>query len=584
VTIGLGSGETVTVALPPAGCLALSQALRSGLAAFPPAAEPSPAAEPAADWRSAWTAEVGMQVPERIRELTVEADPPPLDGFADQLIDTVLPEMRETWQQWPAAPEYKVTLRFPRPVALDHLRVVGDSRLDPTLRTFSPLPEGINATASSGDEPGDARPCTTTAGTGILRYKRYRDMEEQLETRDVLVNRTVRQVQLQIPAPACGRPLCLNEIEVYGSRQAPARVRQLAVADLQGNGRPQVVAVDDTGQLTVVDGEGRLLWQRRLPGICTHFSCQDLDGDGRQTICVGLAGGTLLLLAPGGELRQSIPIADLFLKSRAASFGWLNSINSLAVWHRGTDGRAALVVGGYAILVFLDPDGAILGHSWSDGPWVTDLLPAAPDARGARDLWARNGWNHGIGFYEGYPGLAPSGEGIYFGGVRQAMFRPLRRVIPFVNGSTAAFAWLDGRGAPGATLVAAAENGVGVLSTASRDWLWKIEGGTPITACTPSSIAGQAAILVGGADGFLAAYAAQDGSPLRRLYTGAPVVGLAARAGSLAVAHRNGVLALDAAWQVHGRYAAPVQCLRALDAERLVVALRDGRLEMLNWG
>lgn len=588
--ITVKAGEDTVVALPASECRRIASLVRAELAALAAAPQPEAKAgveEPTAQpdgWQRVWTGEFGSLLPKRLRDLTVAADPPPIDGFADQLIDTILPEMRETWQQWPAAPEYTVTLRFPGATPLSHLRIVGDSPLDPTLRTFNALPEEIAVTVSDDEFRHDVRECAVEKASGYLRWRRFRDMEDRMETRRVQVGQRARQVRIRIPAPAAGRPLVLHEIESYGDQQVPARVRHLLVADLQGDGRPNVIAVDAADQISVFAADGTRLWQQAIPGITVHVSCHDLDGNGRRCICLGLAGGELRVLSPEGELRQSILMGDLFLKANDAYFGWLNTIDSVAIWHREPGGRAAMVVGGYAMLMFLDPDGRFIGHSWSDGPWLTDLLPSAPDEKGACDLWVRTGWNHGIGFYQGYPGLAPSGEAIMFGGVRQSMFRPVRKIIPFVNGKTAAFGWLDDSRARGTRILVACENGVGILSTAGKDWLWKIEGGTPINACTSTELDGPEVVVTGGADGFVAAYAASNGRPVRCLYTGAPVVDLAPLSGGgMAVATRRGVLAVDKAWQVQGEHPAPVDRMRALDQNQCVVARSDGRLEMLRW-
>ena len=188
-------------------------------------------------------------------------------------------------------------------------------------------------------------------------------------------------------------------------------------------------------------------------------------------------------------------------KRQDVFFGWLDCANEIQVWQRDEAGRAALVVGGYGVVIFLDPDGKILGHSIADGPWVYSLL-ALPGREGT-DVWARTGWNHGVMYYEGRAGFAASGETATFGGVRQPMYRPLTRVIPFVNGKTVLFEPSTTSGpAPEGVIVAAAADGVGVLAVAQKDWLWKIEGGTPITGCQVSGRAdGQKEVMIGGADG-----------------------------------------------------------------------------------
>ena len=164
----------------------------------------------------------------------------------------------------------------------------------------------------------------------------------------------------------------------------------------------------------------------------------------------------------------------------------MHAANGLAVWQRQPDGRAALAVGGYSLVVFLGPDGEMLGHSWADGSWQTDLLAVPPAQPQHAQLWVRNPWNHGICIYQGKAGFDPSGEVVSFGGVRQPMFRGLRGVIPFVTGPTVAFGWIEGSESQGGRVLAAAETEVGVLSVPTQEWLWQNEGSVPIRACIAS--------------------------------------------------------------------------------------------------
>ena len=584
VTAGAVTREQpASVKLPARECAALSAALQEALRGLEPEEAQGiaqPPGWPMGAWRSAWTFDSGVRLPERVRDVTVEATPAPLDGFAEQLTDTVLPESRDTRQQWPPAPEYEISLRFPAARPVDHLRVVGDSTEDPTLRTFSPLPADISVELSNDGFRDDVRPCPVEPEAGVLRWKRYRDMEDRMETREVPIGQRARQVRVRVPAPPEGRPLVLHEIEVYGAGRVAPPVRHLLAADIDNDGRLEALIADATGELVALDSDGNVRWRQRLPGPTTHLSCLDLDGDGRQWICLGTLGGELRLLSAEGALRQSIPLALQFRQVTDAFFGWFNAVHAVAIWHREPDGRAALMVGGYGVSVFLNPEGQIIGHTWADGPWQTDIVTIPPEGDGPRDLWVRNGWNHGILLYEGKEGLAPSGASVVFGGVSQPMFRALRRVIPFVNGKTAAFALLPGEEQ---NILAAAEVGLGVLSTSRREWVWKIEGGAPISACIADTARGEA--VIGGADGFIAAFALADGRPVRRLRVGAPVVGLAALPSVrvLTVATRRGILALDEAWRMRGFYPLAAQRLARLGEQSVLAVRDDGALEALTF-
>jgi len=239
------------------------------------------------------------------------------------------------------------------------------------------------------------------------------------------------------------------------------------------------------------------------------------------------------------------------------------------------------MVGGYGTVVFLDPEGKLLGHSFADGPWVNSLL--AVSAQNGNDIWARTGWNHGIMVYEGSPGFLPGGGSITFGNVRQPMFRTCCKVIPFVNGKTLLFEeYLSRKHTGERVIVAAAEEGFGVLSVDKREWLWKIEGGTPVTACL---VDGQEAVIIGGADGFIAAFGLYNGQPLRRQYCGAPITGLCwlKEAAVLAVGTRKGLLALNTAWETQSFLAREIVRMVQVDDQTICIGGKSGQMLITKW-
>ncbi len=408
-----------------------------------PLAAPVAAAAAGAGWTRAWSFDSGTRRPERVRNVCVTAHPLPVDASPDQLLDPVMPDgySREIWTQWPKAPQYDLTLTFPTPRAVTALNILGDCIDDPSLRVFNPLPDGITVeveTAAGTRRGGAASPAPDR------RYKRYRDAENRLEVRTAPVGETTRALHVRVPGPPDGRPLVLHRLEVLSDRSvAPALLHWLA-ADLNGDGRPEIVAVNVVNELFVLDDRGRELWRRTLPVPVTHISAQPIDPSGPPVLCVGLLGGELHLLKPDGSVRQELKLAEEFRQRTDCLMGWFNAIHTLAIWHRGADGRGSLVIGGYGIVVFLDAaDGRIAGHAFSDGPWNHDILVAPPGRRGAGDLFVRCGWNHGIQYYEGVPGDGPSGIVHSFGGFMQPMFRMLRKVIPFLNGRSLAYEWTE---------------------------------------------------------------------------------------------------------------------------------------------
>ena len=529
-----------------------------------------------------WTWEGATRLPERVRNVRVAANPLPVDGFPDQLIDAVLPESRETWRQWPQAESYAITLTFPEPRPVSAVAILGDCVDDPTLRTFCPLPAGIRLDVETGD--GESHACDIHPAPD-RHYKRYRDAENRLQTCAATVGRSARALHLRFPAPPGGGAFVLHEIEIFGDRTLAPAVTHWVAADVDGDGRQEIVVFNAANELLLIDGHGRERWRRQFPVTLTHLSCQQIDATGPLSICVGLLGGELDILNGDGSPRQICRITENFRECRDILQGWFNAVHSVAVWRRDHDGRAALVVGGYAVVVFLDPDGGIVGHSWSDGPWNTDILVAPEDRADRGDLFVRCGWNHGIMHYQGFPGPGPSGEALNFGGFKQPMFRMLRRITPFINGRSLAFCWADLPPGDGEAIFAATELGCGLFSVRAGDWLWKREGGASLSACAPGRVGGRPAALTGGADGFVVAADLENGRTTRRFHTGSPLVGIMQPAASehLAVATRAGVQCLDPAWRRQNALARPLRRMLTLEEDRLLIEREDHSLELLKW-
>lgn len=572
------------IPLPAALAAALGTAIKSWLPALRPALTPPATAAMAptdAGWRAVWSFDAGTRVPERLRRMCVTASPLPIDGSPDQLLDPVMPDgySREIWRQWPQAEVYELSLRFPEPHAVSTLNILGDCVDDPTLRTFNPLPEGITVAVEPAD--GLPRACTVSPGPE-RRYKRYRDAENRLEVRTAAINAPVRSLRIRIPAPDRDKPFVLHRLEVLTDRTVAPAVTQWTTADLDGDGRAEIIFTNAVNELVVLGADGRERWRRQLANLATHLSAQPLDASRPPVLCVGLLGGDLHLYHADGTLRAALKLAEEFSKLKDCLFGWYSATHCLSIWHRDVQGRGCLVVGGYAILLFLSADGKIVGHSFSDGPWNYDIL-VAPESRADRgDVYVRCGWNHGIQYYPGVSGDGPSGEAHSFGGFIQPMFRMLKRVIPFLNGRSLAAAWVDLPACPEGALFSATELGCGVLSTAKKDWLWKLEGGMSLNACTLGRLHGQPVAFTAGADCFVTAVNLADGQVLRAHHAGAPVVGVSQTAdGGLLVATRTGVQALDAAWQPRGALALPLRRALPTGDRGFLVTREDHTLELL---
>ncbi len=81
-----------------------------------------------------------------------------------------------------------------------------------------------------------------------------------------------------------------------------------AVADIDGDGTPDVLAADGIGTLAVLRANGELLWQTNVKaGVNADSSpaAADLDGDGYPEILIGDTGGTLSCFDREGRLKWS---------------------------------------------------------------------------------------------------------------------------------------------------------------------------------------------------------------------------------------------------------------------------------------
>lgn len=95
-------------------------------------------------------------------------------------------------------------------------------------------------------------------------------------------------------------------------------MHSVAVADVTGDGRPDVVSITDTGEVLCLDGDGALLWKstdtvtnRTYAGI----TAADLDGDGT----VEVIADDLVVSGADGETRFSMGVASSRFPLRTAA-------------------------------------------------------------------------------------------------------------------------------------------------------------------------------------------------------------------------------------------------------------------------
>ena len=515
--------------------------------------------------------------PNRIRNLRVKATPSPLDGFSDQLIDTVVIELRENRGLWPQAENIDIRLDFPEAVQVDYIRLLGDSIDEPIFRTYTPLPENIEVKGSQDGDWNDSITYRTDPETEWAKFIRFRGQLDRLSACRIPIGDQLKTLHIKVPTNQGGTPLVLQEIEVYGGIYAPRKVRELQIVDLFGNDQQQILIVTESDEILLLDARGREVWRLSLPGKIMRLVCLDLAGDGQLAICLGLIGGELRILSPTGNLLKSIQLADRF-NELGVFFGWLYTIYEIQIWKRDQQGRAGLVIGGYSIMLFLDPDFNLIGHSWVDGPWINDVLITPEGNPGAGDLWVRTGWNHGIFHYKNTPGFQPSDSSVNFGGVIQPMFREMVRAIPFINGKTIVFDWLASSN--GLRLLAAAETGAGLLDPQTSQWVWKIEGTPPVTFCQAILTPGIPKVILAGLDGFISAYEFKTGKALQKYLASSPIqTALHMQAAGLwVIATHHDLQILDENWQFLAGFPIQARWLKQLSQDEILVVNASGEI------
>jgi len=164
-------------------------------------------------------------------------------------------------------------------------------------------------------------------------------------------------------------------------------VEKVLVADINGDGKPEIIFGAANMHIHACDINGELLWRFTQYGICTSLCAADLTGDGKQEVIGGPATITCysncLVIDEGGELL-----------SKYSNDGWASALT--AVCTADLDGQAPLeVVCGTNMnnVYALNTTGGELSKRWKFalGDVVTALCPARLTPGSAQSLIAGSG-------------------------------------------------------------------------------------------------------------------------------------------------------------------------------------------------
>lgn len=491
-----GSGGT----LPPQARAALE---RLWAQARPPARpQPVPAQAGAAKrrWRftgfSPWPAAAPAPV------LTAE---PPGQGFLPSLLDGVVTSAPTV--RWPAGTEVRLTLdlRESQPVVQIDFQTgqFGPYNTLPDPATYPP-PRRVRGEFSDDAFRSDVRrkellftsDCTFEGlhkGTvfPILRWTCRR------------VGEKARYVRLVFGGEDWPEGLSLNELSVRPAGPNAARISGYVLRDADGDGRDEILAWSDQGELIGLRPDGSLLLRKRFPGFITAVECYpDLSPEGLRLL-VTTREARLYCLRPDGREAWKTDFLESARQNTDLPTGY-----SLGLLKR-PDGSPVIVVGNYNLASFVSAEGEVLRYERLPAAYQTMTLSRGfdYDGDGKEDLISTEVW-----------------------GCLSVLDADLRRraggSLPRGRGISLEY-WQPPTPQQARALICT-ENGVGLLDLKRLQYEW-LHAVTPINDCKVADLDGDGRLeaLLGKQDGYLLVYD-ESGRLRRRVWVGEPVRAVAA--------------------------------------------------------
>ncbi len=177
------------------------------------------------------------------------------------------------------------------------------------------------------------------------------------------------------------------------------RVLALAAADLDGDGRADIVACCENGDVLALSGaDGSTTWTFEAKSRLTPPAIADLDGDGRMDLLVGTEDGRAIALAGDGSVLWIHRALERVFQVGAADLDHDGAADAVIAYPRGVKALSGRTATQIALIEYPRPGEVhfALGDLDGDGTtdWVANYKEAEFHTRGvsgrdASTLWMR---------------------------------------------------------------------------------------------------------------------------------------------------------------------------------------------------
>jgi len=392
--------------------------------------------------------------------------------------------------------------------------------------------------------------------------------------------RSVRVRLTKWKAKRRGAKPSLPLVELCAKEREPAAITRIEAADLDGDGRPEVLALTRDNQFVVLGSDGRKRWQHSFQHNIMSLEALDVDADGKKEILACDAASDLHFFGADGSRLKTLKLTtsdniyqDFFRSNRAYALG---------LWRPKRGAPANVILGTYQSIAWIAPDDQIVcwppksdelpyrsGYVWRGLIYWERTLPRGLDLNGdgvEDQAFIGRGWatKPSVMFFDSARHDALAEHGIPSG-------RPLGLEVVRAGGR----AWI----------LAVNEFHLGLYSTEGGKELWRVRFDTPAAAYTLTLGEKQFRILVAKRDGVVLVFDPRGKILARQLLPPELAAVAPIRIGEeprLLVSADHGITILTPALQPVGYWPPPATKLTPLDQATVLAACPDGQLIALH--